>query len=262
METLSSENSYTRGTFSIQAAASRISQLQGQIDYMALEALGKYNQEWTSAGSISRFQKSTLPKVAIIDSLALAGEGNNAERLFNSFCCKVFYIKADELLSQNFDMYYFPDGLGYIAIDSFNSAKNFTALLKNVIVNKKMLFANGASGLVFGEKYIKPDGSEAKGLGILPIIGNYNTFSTFDSPVPVVCAPSRTSGVLLQGDEKINAYMTPNVSMESQSKSFRCSFATTGNNAGSTGYEDTNTIIAGVWIDLWSNPEAIRRLFL
>ncbi|MCL1875417.1 MAG: hypothetical protein FWF87_04060 [Synergistaceae bacterium] len=261
LEALSSADSYTRGTFSIQAAASRISQLQGQIDYLALEAIGKYNQDWTSAGSISRFQKAILPKVAIIDSLALAGEGNNAELLFNALGCQVFYITAEDILSQNFDMYYFPDGLGYIAIDSFRSAKNFTALMKNVVLNKKIIFANGASGLVFGEKFINPDGSEAQGLGILPLTGNYNSLSSVDNPTPVTCSSLKTHGLLLEGDEKINAYMLPRISMESQSKSLRCSLPATGNSLGSTGYEEINTIIAGVWIDLWSNIDVIRRLF-
>jgi len=261
IEALSSFESYTRATFSLRAAAGRIAQLQGQIDYLALEAIGKYNQEWVSTGGIARFQKPISPKVAIISNLALSGEGNNAELLFKSFGCRVFHITAKEISSQIFDMYYFPDGLGYLAINSFNSTKNFSVSLKSAIVNKKIIIANGASGLVFGEKFIKPDGSEAQGLGVLPIIGNYNNISSFDSPAPIVCACSKTDGLLLQGDEKINAFMLHNIGLVSQSKSFLCSFAATGNTAGSIGYEEYNTIIAGVCLDLWSNVDVVRRLF-
>ena len=262
IETLSSESTYTRGTFSIKAAASKISQMQGQVDYLTIEAIGKYNGEWTPTGGISRIQKKALPKVAIINDLALSGEGNNAEVLFRSFGCLIFHLTAkDDLLSQNFDMYYFPDGLGYIAIDSFNSAKNFSASLKKASAFRKVIFANGASGLILGEKFIKPDGTEAKGLGVSQTIGNYNCFTTFNSPSPVVCVSSKTDGLLLQGDEKINAYMLPNMALENNSKNLLCSFAETGNAAGSTGHEENNTILPGVCVDLWSNIDAIRRLF-
>ena len=264
IEAISSAGSHTRGTFSIQATASRISKLQGQIDYLALEAIGKYNQEWTPIGGIARFQKSNMPKVAIFDNLALTGEGNNAELLFSSFGCQVSYIMAEDLLSQNFDMYYFPDGLGYIALDYFKKAKNFSALFKNAIVNNKMVFANGASGLIFGDEFIMPDGSRAQGLGFFPIIGNYNNSSSpknpVSVPVPATCTCANTNGRLLQGDERINGYILPNIGLESNSKSLRCTL-TNGDSAGSTGYEENNTIIAGLWLDLWSNVDAIKRLF-
>jgi len=261
MEALSSISSYTKGTFSLRAVSGRIAQMQGQIDYLALEAIGKYNQAWEPTGGIARLQKMTPPKVAIIRDLALAREGNNAKLLFEAFGCQVYSITAKEISSQNFDMFYFPDGLGYLTIDTFNTTSDFSYALKNAITNKKIVFANGASGLIFGETFIKPDGSEAQGLGVLPVIGSYNNLASFSVPTPVICSNSRTSGVLLQGDEKINAYMLPELSLESNSKSFRCCFTATGQPAGSTGYEEYNTILPGVCMDLWSNIDAIRRLF-
>ncbi|MCL1940587.1 MAG: hypothetical protein FWG09_01485 [Synergistaceae bacterium] len=261
IESLSSVGSYTRGTFSLRAVAGRIAQMQGQIDYLALEAIGKYNQEWISTGGVAHFQKAISPKVAMIKDLALTGEGNNAELLFKSFGCQVYQVSAKEMLSQSFDMYYFPDGLGYIAAESFNSTEKFASTLKSAILNNRIVFANGASALIFGEKFMAPDGSEAKGLGILPVMGNYSNLASFSSPSPVICASAKTEGLLLQGDEKINAYMVPNIALESHSKSLHCSFAATGIVAGSTGYEEHNAILAGVCIDLWSNIDVIRRLF-
>ncbi|MCL2147532.1 MAG: hypothetical protein FWH52_06965 [Synergistaceae bacterium] len=260
LEALSSSKSYIRSTFSIRAAVSRISQLQGQLDYLALEAISKYDQEWTSIGKVARFQKPIQPKVAIFDNLALSSEGNNAELLFSSFGCQVSYITAEDILSKNFDMYYFPDGLGYIAIDSLRQEEHFPSILKQMIEIRKIVFANGASGLVFGEKFFKPDDSEEKGLGVLPIIGNYNA-KTNANPEPVICTCLKTNSFLLQGDEKINALALPNIGLESQSKSIRCTFAKTGDFAGNMGHEEQNTIIVGVWIDLWSNANVIRRLF-
>ena len=261
IEALSTAKSYTRATFSIRAAVSRISQLVGQIDYLALEAIGNYNQDWTPTDMIERFQKSTLPKVAIFDNLALSSEGNNAELLFSSFGCQVSYITAKDMLSKNFDMYYFPDGLGYIAIDSFKSEEHFSTALRKMIVLGKIVFANGASGLVFGDKFFKPDDSEEKGLGVTQIIGSYN-LKTVEKPEPIICTSSKTNCLLLQGDEKINAYSIPSIGLESENKSIRCSFAKTGNFAGNMGHEENNAIITGVWIDLWSNTDAIRRLFI
>jgi cobyrinic acid a,c-diamide synthase len=259
IEALSTANKYSRGTFSIRAATARITQLQGQIDYLTIEAIGKYNQDWTPTGKVARIQKSILPKVAIFDNLALTREGNNAELLFNSLGCQVHYISAEEIISKNFDMYYFPDGLGYIAINSFFLEEHFSTLLKNAVEIGKIIFANGASGLIFGEKFINPDNSETKGLGVLPVKGNYNS-SLVEIPEPVVCTCTKTDCLLLQGDEKVNAYMLPNVVLESQSKSLRCSFAATGSFAGNIGYEKNKTIITGVCIDLWSNVDVIRRL--
>ena len=164
IEALSSVSSYTKKTFSLRAVAGRIAQMQGQVDYLALEAIGKYNQEWVPTGGLARMQRKTFPKVAVIDDLALRGEGNNAELLFRSFGCEVYHVTPDEISSQNFDMYYFPHGLGYIAVDSFNFAPKFSVSLKYAALNKKIIFANGASGLIFGEKFIKPDSSLARGL--------------------------------------------------------------------------------------------------
>ena len=261
IEALSSVNSYTRGTFSLRAVAGRIAQMQGQVDYLALEAIGKYNQEWAPTGGVQRFQKTILPKVAIVDEISLTGEGNNAELLFSSFGCSVSYIQVKDMFSENFDMYYFPHGLGYVAIDSFKSERNFSVLLRSAILNKKIILANGASGLVFGKKFIKPDGSEAEGLGILPVTGSYKSYASSGSLTPVVCASAKANGVLLRRDEKINAYMLSDINLESQSKSLHCSLAATGAAVGNTGYEEYNAIIAGVCIDLWSNIDAIRRLF-
>jgi len=261
IESLSSVSSYTRGTFSLRAVAGRISQMQGKIDYLALEAIGKYNQEWVPTGGVARFQKPIAPKVAIINDIALTGEGNNAELLFKSLGCNVFHINIKDISSQDFDMFYFPDGLGYLAIDSFNSEKLFAVSLKSAIRKKKIIFANGASGLIFGEKFMMPDGSEAQGLGVLPVIGNYNNLTSYDKPAPVICLSAITDGILLQGDEKINAYILPGIGLESNSKSLRCFFAATETLAGNTGYEEKNVILAGVCMDLWSNVDVIRRLF-
>ena len=261
IEALSSISSYSRETFSIRAIAARIAKMQGQIDYLALEAIGKYNQAWTPTGGIAILQKRTFPKVAIINDIALAGEGNNAELLFKSFGCRVYHVSVNEdIASQNFDMFYFPDGLGYIAIDSFKLEKNFFATIKRASINGKIVFANGASGLIFGDKFIKPDGSEANGLGIFPVTGNYNNSTPFNKPVPVICVCFKADGLLLQGNEKINAYMLPNIGLESNSKNLLCSFADSGNPAGSTGYEENNSILTSVCVDLWSNIEVVRRI--
>ena len=261
IESLSSANSYTRGTFTLRAVAGRIAQLQGQIDYLALEAIGRYNQEWAPTGGIARFQKTTTPKVAIINDLALTGEGNNAELLFKAFGCDITHIKPKDNLPQDFDMYYFPDGLGYLAIDSLNSSKFFSASLKSAILKKKLIFANGSTGLIFGEKLMTPDGSEAEGLGVLPVIGNFNNLTSFDKPTPVVCSSVKTDGVLLHGDERINAYMLPGIGLESESKSLRCFLPANEDITWSTGYEENNIILTGVCMDLWSNVDVIRRLF-
>jgi cobyrinic acid a,c-diamide synthase len=260
IEALSKAQSYTRATFSMRAAVSRISQLRGQIDYLTIEAIAKYNQDWTPAVKIDRVQKSTLPKVAIFDNLALSGEGNNAELLFSSFGCQVTYITTEDVLLKNFDVYYFPDGLGYIAIDSFKSEKNFSIALRKVISLGKTVIANGGSGLVLGDSFFMPDDSQEKGIGVLRFVGNYNAKSV-DNPEPVICTCAKTNSFLLHGDEKINAYALPNIGLESESKSIRYTFAKTGNFAGTIGYEENNTIVTGVWIDLWSNIDVIRRLF-
>ena len=261
VESLSSDGTYTRGTFALRAIANRIAKMQGQIDYLALEAIGKYNQEWQPTGGIARFQKTTVPNVAIVDDLALKGEGNNAELLFKSLGCTVSRVKVKNMFSQNFDMYYFPHGLGYVAMNSFNSMEKFSTLLRTAIISKKIVFVNGATGLVFGEKFLKPDGLEETGLGILPVTGSYNSIASFDKPTHVICASTKTDGLFLQGDEKISAYMLPEINLESNSKSMRCTLATTGNFAGNTGYEDHKTILTGVCMDLWSNIDIVRRLF-
>lgn len=253
----------SKATFLLRAVTVRISKMHDQIDFPAIEAIGRYCEEWTPAGKIEPIKRSSLPSVAIIDDIALSSEGNNAELLFRAFGCKVEKVPFFSAFSRNYDIFYFPHGLGYKALA--NCAGTAAAVnAKAAFLSNKIIFANGASSGMFAKKIVLPDGSEMPGIGVLPGVGTY--YDKPDESIPSQCE-SMSNGIMLQYREKIGGYVVPWAKL-SQSGSTQkiianwlCSPMGKDGAVESAGWESGGGIFAGAVLDLWSNTDAVRRIF-
>lgn len=253
-----------RSNFLIRAATTRISQMYNQIDYSAMEAIGKYYQKWTSVGGIEPIKRSKLPKIAVIDDIALFSEGNNSEILFRAFGCTVERVSLKNAFDRNFDIYYFPHGLGYAVLQNIQDDKVLIAQIKSAFILNKVIFASGASSQIFAEKVILSDGTEIPGLGIMP--GIHKCSQDFGSPktIPVLCE-SMNNGNLTQHKEKIGGYIIPWTGLsQSASKNkiaanWLCTPISGEGAAGVMGLDLEKSVFAGVVPDLWSNIDAARQ---
>lgn len=264
LEALCTPATNSKSMFLIRAASTRIAQMHFQIEFDLILAIAKYNGKWNAAEKIAPIKK-TLPKIAIVDDIALRFGGNNASLLFRTFGCDVTNVSARELFSQPFDMYYFPHGLGYAALRAFNEIPDFTANLRTRYAARKFFFANGGSTQMFADKVISPDGTEQDGFGFLNGTGIYFEDSG-EFGTPIKCE-SVSDGKLLRYGEKISGYSLPFVKLEQQAKlqqmiaHWLCVPLDGKGNTGSAGWETTESVFAGVNLDLWSYPDAARQIF-
>lgn len=266
-ENLCSASTNFKSIFSIRAATTRISQMHRQIEYNLIEAIGKYYQAWTPVDNkIEPIKRTNLPTVAIIEDIALNSEGNNAETLFKAFGCKVDRLPAEAAFSGNYDAHYFPHGLGHVTLQSYMENPKLIANIKGAFLSNKIIFTNGGSTQIFAETVMLPDNTEIEGIGILAGAGVYSNEYDTEKCLPVQCE-SMGNGIMLKYKEKIGGYSVPwakmarTPSMQKIVANWLCSPIEGNTPLGSAGWESRGTIFAGVCVDLWSNTEAVRKLF-
>lgn len=192
----------------IKSASLQLANTDRQIEWKVLSALSSFNNAWVPPEPMAYPAKNIT--VAIVgDEISLEGEG--PVEAFRLLGCQVQrYNPWTDPFPMGAEAIYFPHSMfGYCA-DQLLSNSGFCAGLRQSFAGGKLMFAAGASSLIFGKSITTPTGSKLDGLGIFSFSGTFSGSKDESEPCRVEIRGLRDTYFSLM-DEKLRGHTVKGV---------------------------------------------------
>jgi cobyrinic acid a,c-diamide synthase len=244
----------------IKSAALQLTAISHQIEWQILEAYGLLKKEWIPPEEM-RYPSKHF-KAAIVGEKAFSLEGGNSRGLFQFLGCEVVdYNPWTDRFPLDVEVIYFPHSTVHLYGDKLMAHEPFLQGIRQSFATNKLIFANGASALLFGQYFITPDQQKHKGLKIFPFHGSYS--STRSDNVRRIEIRSVIDSIFSKQEEKMRGYAFDHFQISNPGNIVPSTWAyrdiRKGTELGSSGWFKSYCFVTDLYLEPWSCIDIVNR---
>jgi cobyrinic acid a,c-diamide synthase len=245
----------------IKSAALQLASVTHQVDWEILEAFGYLKQDWTPPQETDYLIKNF--KIAVVGDHDFSLEGDNSRELFQFLGCEVVdYNPWQDLFPLDAEALYFPHSMAGAYVDKLMTHRPFVHGVKQSLIANKLMFANGASALLFGQYLLTSDGVKHEALKIFPFWGGYAAVKKDDSPRRIEVRATADS-IFTKKEEKMRGYALEGLHVGNPGNVVPPVWAyrdiRRDTELGTSGWVKGYCFVTDLNIELWSNIDVVNR---
>jgi cobyrinic acid a,c-diamide synthase len=243
------------------SAALQLFSVTHQVEWEILEAFGYLKQEWTP--SQETFYSVKNFKVAIVGGLDFSLESDNSRELFQFLKCGVVdYNPWNDPFPTDAEVLYFPHSMAGVYVDRLMTHEPFLRGMKQSLVANKLIFANGASALLFGQHLVSSDKVKHETLKIFPFWGGYASAKKGNA-LRRIEIRATTDSVFTKSEEKMRGYALEGLHISNPGNIVPPVWAyrdiRKDTELGASGWTKGYCFVTDLHLDLWSNIDVVNR---
>ncbi|MDR2136732.1 MAG: hypothetical protein LBO68_00460, partial [Synergistaceae bacterium] len=222
---------------------------------------GYLKQDWTSLQEVFCSVKNF--KAAIVGSRDFSLESDNSRELFQYLKCEVVdYDPWYDPFPLDAEVLYFPHSMAGFCADRLMTHEPFVRGVKQSLLSNKLIFANGASALLFGQQLTTSDGVQHEALKVFPFRGGY-TSAKKGNELRRIEIRATTDSIFNKNEEKMRGYALEGLHISNPGNLIPPVWAyrdiRKGTEMGVSGWVKGYCFVTDLHLELWSNIDAVNR---
>jgi cobyrinic acid a,c-diamide synthase len=159
------------------------------------------------------------------------------------------------------EVIYFPHFIAELAIDRLMANESFSQGIRQSYAFNKLIFANGASSLLFGQYFTTPDQQKHEGLKFFPFHGSCVSSGNIESRRIEIRGTA--DSIFNRNEEKMRGYVLEGIQISNPGKLVPTvwSYRDVRRDAelGVSGWVKGYCFVTDLYLELWSNIELVNR---
>jgi cobyrinic acid a,c-diamide synthase len=243
------------------SAALQLASVPHQVEWEILEAFGYLRQDWTSPPETEYVIKNF--KIALVGGRDFSLESDNSRELFQFLQCDVVeYNPWQDPFPVDAEALYFPHSMAGTYADRLMTHKPFVLGVKQSLIANKLIFANGASALLFGQHLVTSDGVKHEALKAFPFWGRYASVKSEDGLRRVEVRATADS-IFTKNEEKMRGYAVEGLHISNPGNVVPPVWAyrdiRRDTELGTSGWVKGYCFVTDLNVELWSNIDVVNR---
>ena len=232
-----------------------------QIEWQIVEAFACLRQEWSPVQEVQTPPKNF--KIAIVGDRQFSLESSNSAVLFQTLGCRVVdYDPWGDVFPIDVEAVYFPHSLPAFYADRLLSHEPFVRGIRQSFTSNKLIFASGASALLFAKQFTTVDGQVREGLNFFPFSGSYSSIKKSFGEARIEIRGIADS-IFCKREEKMRGYALDYINISNPGNVIPASLAyrdiRKGSELGVSGWVKGYCFITDLRLELWSNIDIVNR---
>ncbi|MDR1377631.1 MAG: hypothetical protein LBJ36_01060 [Synergistaceae bacterium] len=245
----------------IKSAVLQLISVTRQVDWEILDAFGYLKRDWTPPQETGYIEKNF--KIAIVGDRDFSLEDNNSRELFQFLKCEVAdYNPWQDPFPLDAEAFYFPHSMVGVYVDKLMAHRPFVYGIKQSLIANKLIFANGASSLLFGQHLTTSNRVKHEALKIFPFWGSYTSVKKGDVSRRIEVRATVDS-IFTKKEEKMRGYALDGLHISNPGNvvppvwAYRDTYKDA--ELGTSGWVKGYCFVTDLNLELWSNIDVVNR---